>query len=355
MLMFQHTSARARSDPRAGARSMWLIGSGERPSQLRPRPGSRRPGAAVAAVQVEDAAPGSAEVAGERREQRDGADDVAAARLALEALADPEQRRAPAVQVRRLLDRRRGHTGDALAPLRRAVREQRLELVQADRVLVEELAVEQPSRIDHGAARRPGRRRCPGRLQVQVGLPRRRVRTGSTTITSAGRLPQPVLVLVGRRGRGVGAPDQDAGGVARGARVEAVQRGAVDVVEGDVTGLVADGVGVDLGRAEPVEEAHREEVADQREGAGVVGVEDRSAPGSATIAQPAGDLASASSHETGSKCRLPLGPLRRKGSAAARRVEQHAVVGRRAFPHSWPRLTGCAGSPRTWRYARRAW
>ena len=38
---------------------------------------------------------------------------------------------------------------------------------------------------------------------------------------------------------------------------------------------VADAVGNDLGGPEPVEEAHREEVGEQREGAAVVGVDDR--------------------------------------------------------------------------------
>jgi hypothetical protein len=117
------------------------------------------------------------------------------------------------------------------------------------------------------------------RRQMEIGGTRRRRANGIYDDHLAGRLWQPVLVLVRSRGRRVGSPDEDRGGVARGARIEAVEGRAVDVVERDVTGLVANRVRVDLGRAEAVEEALREVVAEQRERAGVVGVENRVRPG----------------------------------------------------------------------------
>ena len=105
------------------------------------------------------------------------------------------------------------------------------------------------------------------------------------------RLRQPVLVGVWRRRGRVCAPDEDAGRVASGQRVEAHERGAVHVLERHVPGLVADRVRVDLGGPEPVEEAEREEVRQEREGAGVVRVQDRVRPdGRLDSLQSLGDL-----------------------------------------------------------------
>ena len=155
------------------------------------------------------------------------------------------------------------------------------------------------------------------------------------TIDRAGGLRQPVLVGVGRRGRRVRAPDQDACGVAARCadRSRSAER-AVDVVERDVAGLVADRVGVDLGRAEPVEEPEPEGVGEQRAGAGVVGVQDRLGrrrPSTMSL-QRAAISAIASSQLTGSKRPSPLAPPRRSGAVSRACGSRHdAVVADRAL------------------------
>ena len=60
--------------------------------------------AAVGAVEVQQAGAGPAQVAAQRRQLRDRSHGVAAARLALEPLADPQQRRPGAIPVGGALD-----------------------------------------------------------------------------------------------------------------------------------------------------------------------------------------------------------------------------------------------------------
>ncbi len=79
----------------------------------------------------------------------DRAHHVAARRLALEALPDPEQRRALAVDPRGLLEERSGHAGDLLGPGRRTRRQQQGELVPADGVVAEEALVVEPVAYEH--------------------------------------------------------------------------------------------------------------------------------------------------------------------------------------------------------------
>ncbi len=63
--------------------------------------------APAAAVEIEKSGAGLGEIAGRGRQQSDGAEHVAAGRLALQPLAEPEQRRAVAIERRRLFDLRR--------------------------------------------------------------------------------------------------------------------------------------------------------------------------------------------------------------------------------------------------------
>ena len=121
-------------------------------------------------VQVEHARAGAAQVAGRGRQQPDRAHDVAPGRLALEPLADPEQRRAGPIDACGALDQLGGHTGHGLGSLRIAVGQERLDLLPAGRVLVQERAVEQPVAGDH--VQQPEGQRGIGareRLQVEVG------------------------------------------------------------------------------------------------------------------------------------------------------------------------------------------
>ena len=187
------------------------------------------------------------------------------------------------------------------------------------------------------AGRRRAPRRCPG-TAAGAGRPRSAVavRIGSTTTTCPGASDSQCSKACGADADGIGAPDDDAGGVCRRSRVEPALGRPVDVVEGDVTGQVADGVGVDLGRAEPVEEAHREGVGEQRERAGVVGVEDRLRPlGGVDLAEPRGDRRRwPRPRRPARRSPAPLGPLRRSGVSstsrdrATRRCSRSSTCGR---------------------------
>ncbi len=92
------------------------------------------------------------------------------------------------------------------------------------------------------------------------------------------RLAQPVGMRVWGRCRWVGPPDDDAPTVRERLRVETLVRGSDHVSQRHVSGVVADRVGVDLGGAQPVEEAHGELAREQRAGPRVVGVQDRLRP-----------------------------------------------------------------------------
>jgi hypothetical protein len=60
-----------------------------------------------------------------------------------------------------------------------------------------------------------------------------------------------------------------------GAWVEAARRLSVHELQCSVSGLVAHGVGIDLGGADAIEEAQGKGAGDQRAGSRVVGVQDR--------------------------------------------------------------------------------
>jgi hypothetical protein len=121
--------------------------------------------------------------------------------------------------------------------------------------------------------------------------------------------------------------------VAGGQRIEAEGGGAVHVLERDVSGLVADRVRIDLGRPESVEETQRKEVGEEREGACVMGIQDRVSAGPRLDAAKAlGDLGERL--VPGSRLELPLA-LRADPAKRARqprvRVEEGAVVGDRTL------------------------
>ena len=220
--MFQHTSARLRSGSAStAARSIWLTDSGAPgPARSDPRAVEVDP-ARVAAVEVEEARSRDGDVAGQRRQHPDRAHDVAAARLTLESLAHPQQRRASPIGARDVLDETRRHARLLLAPGRRARLEQRLELVVAEHVLAHEGVVDEPLAADHvgqrererGIAARP-------KLEVRVRL----IAGGRANRVDhdhlAARLAQPVVVRMRRTRRGIGAPHDDAGRLGRGLRVD---------------------------------------------------------------------------------------------------------------------------------------
>src|SRR5207245_5416325 len=82
-----------------------------------------------------------------------------------------------------------------------------------------------------------------------------------------------MFLHVRTRSRGICAPYEDARGGGSGSRIEAAHRSSIYVVQSHVAGHVANRVGADLGRAEPVEETRREEIRDERDSATVVRIE----------------------------------------------------------------------------------
>ena len=133
------------------------------PRQLRAREPAGVHAARVAAVEVQEARPRAADVAGQRRKRRDGAHDVAAARLALQALAHPEQRRPAAVDARDVLDQARRHAGALLRPRRACTARA---AARARRSRARSRARRPRRRAPRGGSRAPARtrarRRCRG-------------------------------------------------------------------------------------------------------------------------------------------------------------------------------------------------
>ncbi len=244
-----------------------------------------------------------------------------------------------------------GHASDALAPAGGAVLQQRLEFLPANRARVQQLVVEQAVAADHMRDRERKRGVGAGKgLQVQIGLTSGggpdRVDDDHVT----GSLGQPVLMLMRRRSRRVGSPDHDARRIRGASRVEAIQRGPIQVLQCDMPRLVADRVGVDLTGAEPAHEPAREMVAKQRERAGVVGREDRvSARAFDHPRQALGDLRQRliPGHRPEAPTALrPLTPQRREQPGPG--IQQDAVVGGRtlaAQPPAADRMITVAADP----------
>ncbi len=99
-------------------------------------------------------------------------------------------------------------------------------------------------------------------LQMKIRLIRRFVPDRIDDDHLGRRLLQPEFVPVRCRGRRVGAPDHDAGGILGHARVEAVAGGAIEITQRRVAGGIADAVRIDFAGAELVEEALREAAGD---------------------------------------------------------------------------------------------
>jgi hypothetical protein len=285
-------------------------------------------------VEVQESGAGLAHISAQRRQLRYGADGVAAARLALETLADPQQRRPGTIPSRGLLDRARRHAGDTLAPFGSAALQQRLEFLPANSAGAQQPVIEQAIAADHMRDRERERRVAAGkRLQVQIGLMGGGGPDRVDDDNPPGRPGQPVFMLMRRGSRRVRAPDHDARRIRGAARIKAIQRGPIQVLQRDVSRLVADRVGVDLTGAEPAQEPIREVVAKQRERAGVVGPEDCvSARALDYPGQALGDLRQRliPGHGPEAAAALrPVPPERRQQPGPG--IQQDPVVGRRAL------------------------
>ena len=227
-------------------------------------------------VQIQKSCARFAQIAGHRRQQRARAHDVAAGRLALQALAEPQQRRAPRIQMRDLFDLRNRHAGRRTQSPQIARGHGGLEFVPTEHVRRDESLVDQAIAVHHVQQCERERGIAAGKgLQMNVGLRRRRRSNRIDDDHFSGRLRQPVLVGMRRRGVRIRSPHDDAGGLLCRARIEAIERGAVHVAQRDVSRHVANRVGGHLGCPEPIEESQRRNAGQQRDGAGVVRVQYR--------------------------------------------------------------------------------
>ena len=192
---------------------------------------------------------------------------------------------------------------------------------------------------------------APGeRLEVQVGRLGRRVPDRVDDDDRAAELLEPVPVGMRSRGGRVRPPDEHAIRVPDRPGVEAVEGRSQGHLEGDVPGLVADRVGIDLGRPEPVEEPQREPVRQQRAGPGVMGVHDGPAARSGEhVLDPSGDQAEGLVPPGGAELSRSLrpGPHERTGEPGGR-VPPDPVVGQGALAAEGSavhRVSGVAADP----------
>ena len=273
-------------------------------------------------------------MAGRRGQHGAGAEYVAALRLALQTLAEPQHRRAGAVEMRSLLDLGRGHACRGLAPRRVASGDLGRDLGPADHVGGDEAVVDEAI-APHDVQHREGERGVAAgeELQVQIGVFGGRMAHRVDDDDLARCLLEPVLVLMRRRRRRIGAPDNNAGGVLRRPWIETDRRGAEHIAERNMARVVADRIGIDLGRAQAIEEAIGEVAGDQRAGAGVVGVDDRLGAGvGGDRAEPLGDLADRRVPRDRFELAAALGAVAAQWHGQpGRGIAEHAVVGERAF------------------------
>ena len=230
-----------------------------------------------AAVEVEQAGAGLAVVPGDRRQQRAGRasrcrpSPAVAAPGRARAAPGPRRRCAPPPRstppARRCGPRPRRGVQGAMAGSSSS---------PAHGVGVEEGAVGEPvanQDVNHregqrgiacrgkaGGGCRPARRwgGAPGRRRSPSPAPPSASACAGGGAEAEGFAPQTRMLCASRAVRGS----------------KPITEGADRVVERNVAGHVAHGVGLHLAGAEAAEEAHREGVGDQRAGAGIVGVHD---------------------------------------------------------------------------------
>ena len=247
-----------------------------------------------------------------------------------------------AVEPRGLLDQRGRHAGDRLAPGRRAVGSSGSSSSQPTVCAARKPSSTSPSRPSTCSSAKARAASLPGNgCRCRSAASAVSVRIGSTTIVVPRSFGQPVLVGVRSRGRRVRSPDERCRphrGAVRGSKP--VERRPVDVVQGDVPGLVADRCpGSTSVAPRRWKKRMREGVGEQRERAGVVGVEDRvRARRRDDLLKPAGDLGD----RLVPRARARIGP---------RPSARPAAAAGSAAPRD--RATRCCSRPSTSRRARR--
>ncbi len=147
-------------------------------------------------------------------EQRQGAEHIAALRLALHALAEPQERRPLRKQQRRLFNQRGVNARQRRGALRCGGGNLRFDIVETKNMLRDKGAVEKAHLLDD-MQQAKGQRRIAARAQLQVNVGHLR-RAGGDGIDDHEHGPRgfhPARVNVRRAVRRVCAPDHQAAGV----------------------------------------------------------------------------------------------------------------------------------------------
>ena len=308
--------AAAPGSARTSARSIWLIeaGASARASWAPASQSESTPRESLP-LRYRNPRAGAADVARQCGQHPDGAHDVAAARLALQPLAHPEQRGAAPVGARGVLDQARWHAGLRLGPGRRQPRAGARARRSRARAPPRRPSTRPSLRITcanakASAASLPGRSWRYVSAAAAVG-----VRIGSITITWPRASLSQWSCACGALAEGFAPHTRMHSADRRRLGVEAFQARAVDIRQRHVPGVVADGVGLDFRRAEAVEEALGEGAVDQRAGARCsarLGCSPRRAPARSTPgARAMAEIASAT--RPARSAASPFGPTRRSG------------------------------------------
>ena len=174
--------------------------------------------AGFSAVHVAEAGAGLSQLPGGDIEQWQGAEDIATFRLALHALAQPEQRRPPGKNKGCLFNERRVNAGQGCGALRRGGDDFRFDAVKSQHMPVDKAAVQQACSFDD-VEHAKGQRRITARAQLQMNVSELGRAGGDGIDDNECRIRglHPTRVHVGRAVRGVGAPDHQASGTWRSA------------------------------------------------------------------------------------------------------------------------------------------
>ncbi len=107
------------------------------------------PALSEVAVQIQETCARLAKISGQRGQERAGAHDVAARRLALQALTQPKKRWAPRIQLRHLLDQTDRNAGLAGETLEVAGGNHGFQLIPPFDMACHERFVDQPVAMNH--------------------------------------------------------------------------------------------------------------------------------------------------------------------------------------------------------------
>jgi hypothetical protein len=290
-------------------------------------------------IEIIEARAGLAKIARSCGEHGTRPKRVAAIRLALHPLAEPEERRTLPIEVGRGFDLRRWHIRHRFPPGGRAGVQHRLDLLPPQHMLGDEGPIQQAISAQHMQERKGQGRIAAGEgLQVEVGLLCRLV---TDRVNDNGRLRDrmhPVPVDVRRTRRRVGAPHEQTVRLRCGAGIKSREGVAQSIRERDLPGHVANRVRSHFDRPEAVEEAEGEGEGQARKCPGIMGMEDGLRPmlrdnGREALGNRLHGVVPGDRRET----TRPFGATSLQGVLQARpRIAQDPVIGNRTLAAEGP-------------------